>query len=300
MDNRHAYLIMAHDNPCQLSKLIHLLDDERNDIFVHIDKKSESFPMEIFDSLVQKSILKVITRKKCLWAEYSQVDIELDLLEAAMQQGNYRYLHLLSGHDLPLKTQNQIHDFFDKHSEEFITVIAGEKLLRRQRYYARYTRYKHPLLKISNFRNSKTLKIFDELLVRIQVLFRMNVQNKRNTKHWGFRDGWTWFSITKEFANYILSQRSYIQSIFKDAKAPDEFLMATLAYNSTFFKRLYPKDKETGYGSMRYIDWSRGKPYNFQKEDFSRLISSNCMFARKFDETIDNNIIEQIYQYLEK
>ncbi len=293
MDNRHAYLIMAHDNPSQLSKLIHLLDDERNDIFVHIDKKNESFPMEIFDSLVQKSFLKVITRKKCLWAEYSMVDIELNLLEAAMQQGDYRYFHLLSGHDLPLKTQNQIHAFFDNQCSEFITFNGGGK-----RYHERYTRYRHPFLKFDAFRTSHFFKILDELCVRIQELLRLDFQKKHNIKHWSFCDGWQWFSITNEFANYILSERLYIQNIFKNAKAPDEFLMATLAYNSPFFKCIYQRDKDTGYGSMRYIDWARGKPYVFRETDFDELKSSNCMFARKFDEKIDNEIIDRIFDYL--
>lgn len=290
MDNRHAYLIMAQDNPSQLSKLIHLLDDERNDIFVHIDKKSEAFPMEIFTSLVKKSTLNIIDRKKCLWAEFSLVDIELDLLNTAVQQGKYRYYHLLSGHDLPLKTQNQIHTFFDNQCAEFITFNGGGK-----RYHERYTRYKHPFLKINAFRTSLFFKILDELYVRIQELLGLDIQKKRNIKHWSFCDGWQWFSITDDFAKYILSEKSYIQNIFKDAKAPDEFLMATLAYNSPFFGRIYQREKTTGYGSMRYIDWSRGKPYIFRKEDLNQLLSSSCMFARKFDENIDNEIIDDIY-----
>ena len=35
---KHAYLIMAHNNFYILEKLLHLLDDPRNDIYVHIDK----------------------------------------------------------------------------------------------------------------------------------------------------------------------------------------------------------------------------------------------------------------------
>ena len=38
---KHAYLIIAHKNLCQLKVLINLLDDPRNDIFVFIDKKAQ-------------------------------------------------------------------------------------------------------------------------------------------------------------------------------------------------------------------------------------------------------------------
>lgn len=40
---KHAYLVMAYDNFKQLEKLIKTLDDERNEIFVHIDKKTKVF-----------------------------------------------------------------------------------------------------------------------------------------------------------------------------------------------------------------------------------------------------------------
>ena len=42
---RHAYLILAHKNPRQLRKLIALLDDPRNDIFVHVDRKGKYHEM---------------------------------------------------------------------------------------------------------------------------------------------------------------------------------------------------------------------------------------------------------------
>ena len=47
---------------------------------------------------------------------------------------------------------------------------------------------------------------------------------------------------------------------------------------------------------MRKIDWSRGGPYVWRKEDFEELIDSDCMFARKFDEKIDLEIIDLLYK----
>ena len=36
---KHAYLIMAHKQENLLRKLLNILDDENNDIFLHVDKK---------------------------------------------------------------------------------------------------------------------------------------------------------------------------------------------------------------------------------------------------------------------
>lgn len=35
-NNKHAYLIMCHNNFIQLKKLLMLIDNERNDIYIYI------------------------------------------------------------------------------------------------------------------------------------------------------------------------------------------------------------------------------------------------------------------------
>lgn len=51
---------------------------------------------------------------------------------------------------------------------------------------------------------------------------------------------------------------------------------------------------------LRYIDWTRGNPYVWKIEDYNRLINSDYLFARKFDEKISKNIIDKIYNTLNK
>ena len=38
---KHAYLIIAHNEPFVLQTLLSLIDDRNNDVFLHIDKRSE-------------------------------------------------------------------------------------------------------------------------------------------------------------------------------------------------------------------------------------------------------------------
>ena len=39
MNDKHAFLIMAHNNKEQLLELLRQLDHPRNDIYLHIDRK---------------------------------------------------------------------------------------------------------------------------------------------------------------------------------------------------------------------------------------------------------------------
>lgn len=119
--NKHAYLIMAHNNFYVLEKLLSLLDDERNDIFLHIDKKVKAFDFDRFAGFCKKA--KVIYPSKRIsggWGHHSLVQAEMVLFTAASRRGPYRYYHLLSGADLPLKSQDEIHGFFADKTKDYM------------------------------------------------------------------------------------------------------------------------------------------------------------------------------------
>ena len=51
---------------------------------------------------------------------------------------------------------------------------------------------------------------------------------------------------------------------------------------------------------MRLIDWKRGEPYTFKKEDFDELVYSKMLFARKFDSELYPEIIDMIFEAVMK
>ena len=61
--DKHAYLIMAHNNLYVLEKLLLLLDDYRNDIYIHIDAKLKNVNLTYFKNIINKSNL-IYTKKK--------------------------------------------------------------------------------------------------------------------------------------------------------------------------------------------------------------------------------------------
>ena len=135
----HAYLIIAHKNFDQLAKLLSLLDDKRNDIYIHIDKKS------IFTYIDKNLLLRSVNHSKVYfvhritvtWGAYSNVGSEMELLKAAVKN-NYEYYHLLSGQDLPLKTQDEIHSFFDSNKGKEFVHFGTEEYQKTQIYRIKY------------------------------------------------------------------------------------------------------------------------------------------------------------------
>ena len=288
---KHAYLIMAHNNWRILEKLLLLLDDEKNDLYIHIDAKVKDFDKKIFD-MVKKSQVTQIASKEVYWADYSQVDVTLLLLCSAYHKGQYSYYHLLSGADLPLKSNDERYYFFENSGKEFIGIVPKEVW-----YSVRRVKFYHPFLRNSYYRKCKALKVLDRLSEYTQRACRVNRIKDFQGK---VLDGWTWFSITDEFCSYIISKKEMIQKMFQYTIASDELFMQTMCYNSHFRERLYDMS-DLKNGSMRYIDWNRGKPYTWGavEEDYEELISSPYMFARKFDEG-QMQIVDKIFEEIDR
>lgn len=70
MNNKHAYLVIAHNHMWQLKKLLSLLDDKRNDIFLHIDPKVGEISTEQLYSACQNSRLYVYQEISVGWGGF--------------------------------------------------------------------------------------------------------------------------------------------------------------------------------------------------------------------------------------
>lgn len=286
--NKHAYLILAHKNPSQLKRLLSLLDDERNDIFIHIDKKA-AFSANDFQDCCLKSQLEFIEpRIRVTWGGVSIIRAEMALLEAAIRT-QHSYYHLLSGLDLPIKPQDCIHDFFNANPEkEFLDLWEmAEHTKNRVKYYTLFPEGNHFFL--TNWLNHAGKFILKALGVEMN-------------KEIEFRQGSQWFSITHGFAKYIVNSADWIDKVFSHSCICDEIFIPTILWRSPYKDNLYKCETSVGHentgANMRHIDWTRGPsirhPWIYTIQDFDQLKSSHGLWARKFDESVDSAIIDKV------
>lgn len=280
---KHAYLIVAHNQFELLKKQIKLIDYPLNDIYLHIDKKVKDFNFEEIKSIVKKSKLHIISRNKVGWGGYSQIKTTIDMLEYAIKN-KYEYYHFISGVDLPIKTQEYIHEFFDvNRGMEF---ISFDDLTYSHQYDERI-KYWWYLQEIE--KQNKLALILNRGIAKIQSILNINRIKDIDFK---LQKGANWFSITHDLATYVVEKKEWIEKNFKYSHCADEIFLQTIIINSKYKNRLYPK------GNMRLIDWERGNPYIWKYNDFDTLIKSDMIFARKFNENVDKKIVEKIYNTL--
>lgn len=286
--DKHAYCIIAHNEPKILSKLVEMVDDLRNDIFILIDLKANLSDFQFVKS--QKSKLFILDKRIDIrWGDISLMKAELMVLETAYcSDSQYKYYHLLSGVDLPLKSQDYIHDFMSKnYPKEFVGYIFD--IMPEQ------TRYYH--LFLNHLKNdtlySRVLNKASRFLCYLQKTFGYH-----RTFDVEIKKGCNWVSITNEFCEYLLARKSNILNQLRFIPCVDEIFIQTVLWNSPFKRNIYDMGNEY-HSCMRFIDWNRGNPYVWNEEDFELLIKSDKLFARKFSSK-NSLIIEKIYSYVLK
>lgn len=279
---KHAYVITTYGNLKTLQCLIDQIDDIRNDIYIHFDKKM-NLDINSIHSKISK--LTIIEPTKVYWGDYTMINCVIRLFDAAVSSGEqYSYIHLLSGQDLCIKSQDEIHEFFNDNNDKLyfhINVGVFRQIQDRCRYY-------YPFINTKHFKYWKWLKALSLVLGKAQKFIGIN--RLRHSELYPIYNGWDWYSITYDFAKYVVSKESLIKKTFNHTLSNDECFVHTLAMHSKEFR-----DKVYGYNgnddamdaSKRLQDWKRGKPYTFTLEDFDMIINSPYYFARKFD---DNNI----------
>lgn len=266
---RHAYLIMAHNEPQLLDALLKALDDKRNDIFIHIDAKA-GFDYASYKPYFSK-IHYIANRIDGRWGDFSLVEIEFALIRAAVRLGQYSHFHLLSGVDLPVKSQDFIHEYC-KANPNTLFIGYAQNVTDHELSW----RSQHRFLFSRSFKSGSAIKkITRALVARIQSLVKYTRYPLTVKK------GSQWWSITSDFAKYLLGNEQQIRHYFQGTYCPDEMVVQTLCWNSPFRHNICSVTDEF-HGCKRYIPWRNGSLMPFTDHDFTLMQHPDFWFARKF------------------
>lgn len=268
---KHAYLILAHNEFDILQFLLKAIDDSRNDIYIHFDKKVQCLP----ELKTEKANLYLIeNRIDIRWGDVSVVEGEYLLFQTAFENGSYAYYHLVSGVDMPLRSQNEIHAFFEKNKgKEFIGFSQGEL----EEYIERKVKRYHLFPKYFRSRNLSFSKLIRFAFLKLQFIFGI----KRNRRI-EFKKGTQWVSLTHKFVGYLLDNKKEVMRIYHHTFCADEIFVQTLCWNSSFHESVFDLLNEER-GCMRKIGWKNNQLIDWEDKDFDILINSDALFARKFN-----------------
>ena len=285
-----AYLIMAHKSPKQLHRLVSRLVDGSSEFFIHIDKKVDISPFQIFEEFGE--IVHFIERFDSKWGSLGTIEPFLSGMKAVKNSSKkFDRVLLLSGQDYPIKSNEYINDFF-KNSlySVFVDYFPIPNYAKwpgsdRGGWY-RVDKYFFGL-KWYQFFCSKTMNL---LSTYIPFLKRKIPDGMKPYT------GQTWWNLDLYALNYILDYHAkhpeYI-AFHKNTFVADELFVQMILANSKDEKLL----KSMENSEKRFTIWEKSysaHPNILRKTDFEAILSSDDLFARKFDENVDTEILDLI------
>lgn len=279
-----AYLILAHNEPKMLDKLLTALKKPKEQIFVHIDKKTD---IKQFENAVTEKCRLLQNRVNVSWGSFSIIQAELNLLNAAFATDKFDYYCLLSGCDFPIKPVSEFENYLSKNAgKEFIECIKESDLPASfpKRYKGFYL-----------FENrTKWLLKVNYGITKIQRYFYSRKPCLNQSVFWGSQ----WWALSGNFIEYcinFLKNTADYSRYFRHTLIPDTMFFSTMIAHSPF-------SVQNTKDNLRLIYFEKDSPHPriWTVEHKDEILNSEAFFARKFDLKKDAEIIDFLNDYIKR
>lgn len=261
-----------------------------NVVIIHVDLKSK---IEEFSILRADNVFFVKNRVNVTWGSYTQILSTLNSFKDALKF-QFEYLFLLSGDDLPCKTNQGMNDL--------LTDIGMKNLIHfqdeRNKYINPVSRvmYSYP-----DFFYKRKKRIYDKLRMisfkAVKFFFITKSFKTHSRKIERFYKGTNWLSLNKKT---VLSLMTFIDSndwycdLYRNSYCADEVFFHTaikhLGINDNFHDASKLND------ALRYIDWISGPEYPkvLGYDDLAKIKISDCFFSRKIATNVSRDFFEDL------
>jgi len=318
-----AYLILTHQFPELLARLVNKLNSPDTHFFIHVNAMTDIQPF-LRALPPAENVHFTDVRSKVHWRGFSATEAILQLMKEVVEhEQDFKYCILLSGADYPIKPRDHIQSFFENATLEYIQYARLQdfpswqqsQMPRIQQYFFNdalpYDRLrKQP--RLFRLLRRKGFRLLSRIVPR---------QFPNAIEPYG---GATWFTLTGECVAYIIDyvrDNPQFLRYYKYTDAPDEMIFLTIVLNSHFadrtvhykeycrlteiddiderwaeIERTFPPESF----HLRYIDFSRGggSPATLTEEDFTALANSEALWARKMHPTTSAQLLDMIDAHL--
>ena len=270
-----AHLVLAHNNPEQLSRLLQKLAHPDAVVFVHIDAKADLAPF--VQATAGSNLHFIKNRVKVYWGGYSMIQATVNSLKEVLKFGtSFDYIQLLSGQDFPVRPISEFHE-----------QLAKKPGFGYLSFLSVYDEWKEAIPRITRYH---LVNFNFPGMYRVESLINNILPTRTIPGDMQAVGRSQWFTIPPDMAEYMidfLEKSKAFRRFFKYSWAPDEMIFQTILYNSTFRDRMINDN-------LLYVDWSQGlaSPKNLTMEDRDKIVNSGKFFARKFNPEVDQTVID--------
>lgn len=286
--DKMAICILAHTDGRQLRRLIRSLDSPYFDVFLHVDADSPDLLTEVDDIKLSDSSMFVCQHPvHVAWGDYSQVEAILSMYRDVLRSSRrYSRVILLSGLDYPIASNHEIYDALSIGGER----IAGYELAEKELNYkvATYHFMNHQ-------RAARTLLRAVGQALGIKKPRTCNIDGIA-CKIW-FAPTWT--ALSYDCIHYIvdtIDRNPELVRYFRTAYAPDELMIPTIIFNSSFKSAATVLDNsgKFHYNDLPLLHYLNYEPVIevFDETSFDAMVASKKLFVRKVCSGVSDKLVD--------
>lgn len=271
---RIAYVIVAHQLPGQLVRLVRRLNSPNAQFLIHINRRSDDSILDaVAAGLAGLDNVVFLRRHRLHWGSFGHVRATIEAFDELERRDlPHDYVALMTGQDYPIKPAAEI--------ERVLAASGGHSFMAFDRVPG------------GVIDGMKRITHWHERRIGVPRGWHLSVPVNRRYPlgmvPWGGSSYW-W--LTREAVDHV---RDWIREhprgyrFFRHVDIPDEVMFQSILMNSPLADRVVCDE-------LRLVDWTRRPmPWIFRADDLEELRTSPKMVARKFDMTVDAEILDLI------
>lgn len=289
-----AYFILVHRYPNQFKRLFKAIYAPKNHYIVHVDKRAgKALLKEIRDFLSDFSNTHLLKSQSVVWGGYSMVEAELRGMKKLLKlSSKWNFFINLSGQDFPLKPQSII--------DNFLKINLGRDFIKTENQAQE---------------RPNTMNRIKNYFVETENGFTGTPFKRPYLKDVTPYIGGQWKILSRGACEFICTSRKVarFKSYYKHTLIPDESFFQTVLMNAGYTKTPVNDDKRAiiwipdialklrskaltkkDTNSLIASGKIKLRPKTFTKRDLPYLLASDALFARKFDESVDEAILDML------
>lgn len=294
--------MLCHKDPEIVRAIASKLLSGNDDLMVvHVDLKSKITPFHV--ALADLPRIRFVHHREAVyWGGFSSIIATVRAMKIGLAESCDRFI-ILQGNDWPIKTQEQIHTFFEKNRDtEFINAYNISNSKKKNEYMKSAGFYMFDKVDRSKITPKTILARLLSLINKTGFKYRRGYFRTSDGRRMDVFWGWAHVALTQACVKFIVKNYDSCPSLnkyFEHIFPPDETYFQTLVYNSDFRLQTVTGDalSEDAHQSVEsmlnltYFEYLPGKVRIFDSPDeLDTLNLSNYLFVRK----VSNRFVRMI------
>jgi hypothetical protein len=274
-----AYIVAAHRDLDLVERLLRRLAGEGTTLVVHIDTQVEADSYREFRRRCEDLPVQYLDRHRGFWGGFGVVRAALKgiryLVDAAVP---FDYAALLSGQDYPLRPAHVIH--------EELRTAGGRSFMSHfplpfEGWGAR-----------GGFDRVENWHLVSHVALHLRLPWKRTIPG--GLVPYGGGRPWLLQAQAVAYVDEFVRLNPSFARFFEHVLLPCELFFQTILLNSPLAGSIVDDHRQ-------YMSWRGGSsPATLTLADLDRVLSSGCLFARKFDMTVDAEVLNRLDEHLER